>query len=193
MQIIDLTERVVLCSRDRHVSATLCESWRPRRRLRRPAEHLRIAEQLAADPLHGANRQQQSVCHARSQRGADRCLSHQLKRTEFYRGAGRARCPAERNRMTGTSDPIALGRESWSRLKDRERKSWDDWIAVGRALIIGRSEAMLKAGCNRPIGTGYVRAFGGWKRDRGLADITPQATYRALQVIECIKDRPHFP
>jgi len=48
-------------------------------------------------------------------------------------------------------DPIAEGRAAWQRLKSRERKSWDDWIAVACAIEIGKA-ASLKAAATLSMG-----------------------------------------
>jgi hypothetical protein len=58
------------------------------------------------------------------------------------------------------SGTIEAGRAAWQRIRDHGRKSWDDWLTVGRALIIGRTEAMQKARANRPIGSTYNRLIG---------------------------------
>jgi hypothetical protein len=85
-------------------------------------------------------------------------------------------------------DTISEGVAAWSRIRECSRKSFDDWIAVAQALAVGRSQAMQEARANRPIGTSYVRAFGSWKRDCGFSDISPQETYRGLQVLEHLSE-----
>jgi hypothetical protein len=71
--------------------------------------------------------------------------------------------------MSSCLDEIAEGRAGWSRLRQRERTSWQDWLAVGRALAIGRTFALKIAKTNRAVGTTYNRAMGQWLRDNGLA------------------------
>jgi hypothetical protein len=34
----------------------------------------------------------------------------------------------------------------------KESQSWDDWLAIGAFMVIGRNRAMLRAGTNEPIG-----------------------------------------
>ena len=41
-------------------------------------------------------------------------------------------------------------------------QSWDDWLAIGTFLNIGRNKAMLRAGTNEPIGARYIKAFSEW-------------------------------
>ena len=48
-------------------------------------------------------------------------------------------------------DPIAEGRNAWERLKSRERKSWNNWVAVARAIEIGKA-ASLKAAATLSMG-----------------------------------------
>lgn len=41
-------------------------------------------------------------------------------------------------------------------------QSWDDWLAIGTFLNIGRNKAMLRGGTNEPVGARYVKAFSEW-------------------------------
>jgi hypothetical protein len=43
-----------------------------------------------------------------------------------------------------------------------EGQQWEDWLAIGRLMQIGRNKAMMRAGCNEPIGARYNKAFGEW-------------------------------
>jgi hypothetical protein len=88
--------------------------------------------------------------------------------------------------MTDNHDMIAAGRAAWERLRQEGRRSWDDWVLVAKALAAGRSKAMQKAKCNKPVGTTYVRIFGAWLREHDLADMDNQARYRALVCLEHI-------
>jgi hypothetical protein len=91
--------------------------------------------------------------------------------------------------MTDSADDaVTAGRSAWERIHEHGRKCFEDWLQVAKALAVGRSQAMQEAKCNKPVGTGYVRVFSVWKRDRGFSDITPQETYRALQVLEHISE-----
>jgi hypothetical protein len=40
--------------------------------------------------------------------------------------------------------------------------TWNDWVTVGRALQIGRTEALREAHTNKPEGRGYAAAFSRW-------------------------------
>jgi hypothetical protein len=79
---------------------------------------------------------------------------------------------------------ITDGRAAWDRLKSREQATWQDWLAVGEALIVGRTRAMQTAKTNKPVGTTYVRAIGHWLRANGFDEISPQERYRAVLCVE---------
>ena len=81
-------------------------------------------------------------------------------------------------------DQIAEGREAWARIRGHERKDWLDWLAVGRALVIGRTEALKIAQTNRPVGSRYNRTIACWLHENGLADVCAQERYRILLIIE---------
>jgi hypothetical protein len=81
-------------------------------------------------------------------------------------------------------DAVVVGREAWARIKENSRRSWDDWLKVGKAVALGRAESMQKARCNRPIGTSYVRVFGAWLRDNGFSETTNQERYAILKILE---------
>jgi hypothetical protein len=68
-------------------------------------------------------------------------------------------------------DPVAAGREAWGRLKNAAGKAWADWVAVGEALLVGRQEAMVAAGTNKPSGKKYNVAFHHWIHDHDFGDI----------------------
>lgn len=87
--------------------------------------------------------------------------------------------------MSGSANPaIEAAAAAWQRLKRSERSTFDDWLIIGRALVIGRAETIKAAKTNRPIGTTYNRLMGQWLRNSGLDDINTQERYRLLLVIE---------
>jgi hypothetical protein len=86
--------------------------------------------------------------------------------------------------MTDSADHVAEGRAAWQRLRDHGRKSFDDWIAVARALAIGRTEALKSAETNKPVGSRYNRLMGIWLVDHGLDDVNNQERYRALLILQ---------
>jgi hypothetical protein len=46
---------------------------------------------------------------------------------------------------------------------------WLDWMYIAEGLEVGRLKAMRRAGTNRPIGSGYNKAFGEWLDPRPWA------------------------
>jgi hypothetical protein len=62
--------------------------------------------------------------------------------------------------------------------------TWDDWLAVGRAIAIGRTEALRIAKTNKPLGSDYNKAMRAWLHDNGLAGITAQERHSILNVLE---------
>jgi hypothetical protein len=63
-------------------------------------------------------------------------------------------------------DIVRIGQDAWSRLK--QSRTLADWIAVGRAHVIGRTEAMRNAHTNAPLGRAYNVEFGRWIKHFGF-------------------------
>lgn len=63
---------------------------------------------------------------------------------------------------------------------------WQDWIAIGRALVAGRDEAMRKAGTNAPQGPPYRRAYAAWLDAAGLdlSGINPPAKAALYELVD---------
>jgi hypothetical protein len=87
-----------------------------------------------------------------------------------------------------TEDVVTEGRNAWERIRQSERLSWDDWIKVGRALLIGRSECMKLAGVNKPKGGKYNYVANQWIVANGFADICAQERHRVVRIIEHLTD-----
>ncbi|WP_315806573.1 MULTISPECIES: hypothetical protein [unclassified Bradyrhizobium] len=80
---------------------------------------------------------------------------------------------------------IAAGREAWARLKDRSRATFDDWVAVGKALQAARRECMARAKCNSPFGSSYQRHhMRDWLRENSMSDLDHHERYGAIMVVE---------
>jgi hypothetical protein len=84
-----------------------------------------------------------------------------------------------------TLHAIEIGRQAWKRIK--EDSSYNDWMAVGEALDIGRSECMRLAFTNEPRGRAYNEAFSRWLGENGFADIDKGTRSR---LDEIMKNRP---
>ena len=87
------------------------------------------------------------------------------------------------------------GQAAWKRLQ--KCKSWSDWMAVGEALLAGRTVAMQAAETNRPEGKAYNQIFSQWIARYGLSEIDKSARAKLLYVMEHrgeIEDfRAHLP
>ncbi|SHN86396.1 hypothetical protein SAMN05444170_6669 [Bradyrhizobium erythrophlei] len=81
-------------------------------------------------------------------------------------------------------DAVAIGVAAWSRLRDHDRASWNDWLSVARALPVGRTAALKIAGTNQPVGSKYNAAMGAWLQEHGLADIVAQERYRLFLILQ---------
>ena len=56
-----------------------------------------------------------------------------------------------------TDETILRGQNAWARVRDDHAR--EDWIHVGAALVIGRTEAMCDAHVNEPVGHNYNTVF----------------------------------
>ena len=86
--------------------------------------------------------------------------------------------------MNDSADAVSVGVAAWERLRDHDRATWSDWLAVARALAIGRTAALKAAATNKCVGTRYNAAMGAWLRHNGLDGVTNQERYRALLILE---------
>lgn len=82
------------------------------------------------------------------------------------------------------SEVVSQGRAAWARLRAQERLTWDDWIAVGKALLVGRAICMKAAQVNLPKGGRYNHIAARWLADNGLNDISAQERHRICRIIE---------
>jgi hypothetical protein len=64
-------------------------------------------------------------------------------------------------------DKVRLGQEAMA----RRRRGWDDWVVIGEAIEVGRTEAMREANTNEPVGRRYERAMAKWLVDRSFKEI----------------------
>jgi len=60
-----------------------------------------------------------------------------------------------------TSDVVREGKAAWGRLKPGGGR-WEDWKAIGYALLEGRAIAMRYARARRVGGSGYRPALSSW-------------------------------
>ena len=64
---------------------------------------------------------------------------------------------------------IRSGQQAWERVK--KDATYNDWLAIGEALEIGRADAMADAKTNKPEGARYNKVFGEWLASYGFNDI----------------------
>jgi hypothetical protein len=63
--------------------------------------------------------------------------------------------------------PPERGRQAWKSLRSDE--TFEKWIAIGRAIEIGRNETMRAL--HRPAGAQWSRVFGAWLAENGFDEI----------------------
>lgn len=81
-------------------------------------------------------------------------------------------------------DDIAAARTAWARLRRAAKATWADWLAIGKALQIGRAECLRAAQTNKPVGTRYNRLMGEWLRANDLHEINGQERYSLALVMD---------
>jgi hypothetical protein len=86
--------------------------------------------------------------------------------------------------MTDQSAIISEGREAWERIKERTKATFEDWMRIGRALIVGRTECMAKAKVNSPFGPAYQKHMRAWLDSNGLGDLDTHERTNAVHMIE---------
>jgi hypothetical protein len=64
---------------------------------------------------------------------------------------------------------VERGRQAWKSLRSDE--TFEKWIAIGRAIEIGRNETMRALHTNRPFGAQWSRVFGAWLSENGFDEI----------------------
>jgi hypothetical protein len=84
----------------------------------------------------------------------------------------------------GDADTIQAGKAAWLRVKSQGKVLFEDWLAIGRALIIGRRECMARAKCNSPYGPAYQKHMRAWLESNGLADIDTHERTGAIYMAE---------
>jgi hypothetical protein len=79
---------------------------------------------------------------------------------------------------------ITRARQAADRLTSAH--AWNDWVAIGRALAIGKTEAMREAHTNKPEGRLYAAAFARWLSRVGLERVAGDKGTRShlLDLIE---------
>jgi hypothetical protein len=76
-----------------------------------------------------------------------------------------------------TTRIIRQGRDAWEAIN--KTQSFDGWLAIGKALLIGREFALRATGANAPMGRRYCLAFSQWSNGHGF---TMQKSVRSVAV-----------
>ena len=90
--------------------------------------------------------------------------------------------PSTRVVQDNPDEVVRHGQEAWGRLQGG--RSWEDWLAVGKAIQIGRHLAMVAANTNRPTGSRYDNLFGDWLRETRFDTLDKAARKRLLDCFE---------
>jgi hypothetical protein len=81
-----------------------------------------------------------------------------------------------------TDQIIRLGQEAWARV--RSDLNWQDWLAIGRAHVIGRARAEREAHVNEPKGQRYKEAFSEWMERFGFENLDSGDRSRLFYVMD---------
>jgi hypothetical protein len=92
---------------------------------------------------------------------------------------------ADTHPSVGRSNPdeiVRRGQEAWTRLQ--AGRSWEDWLAVGEAIQVGRHRAMVEADTNQPRGSRFNSIFGEWLQETGFSTLDKGDRKRLLDCLE---------
>jgi hypothetical protein len=92
--------------------------------------------------------------------------------------------PSSTTRLVMRETRVRRGQEAWQRHIQKGDATWDDWMAIGDALLIGRQDAMAAAKTNQPIGSRYNSKFGRWLARHHFDNIDKGDRRRLIEVIE---------
>ena len=77
------------------------------------------------------------------------------------------------------SEVVRLGQDAMA----RKRRAWEDWLAIAKALQIGRADVMRELHTNEPHGRRYEKAFGDWLVAHSFKEIDKGARSRLLDCL----------
>lgn len=84
-----------------------------------------------------------------------------------------------RKRAGGETDTLNTGKTCWSELKAEAGQTFDRWMAVGEALLIGRALVLRQAKTNSVKSQKYRDQYARWLAANDFADI-PDSTRSKL-------------
>jgi hypothetical protein len=85
--------------------------------------------------------------------------------------------------MIHPNEIIVAGQQAWLRVK-QARPQFDDWVAIGKCLAVGKACALKEAGTNRPYGPVYMKSMASWLATHGMNDIDVQERRGAIFLAE---------
>jgi hypothetical protein len=77
---------------------------------------------------------------------------------------------------------VERGRQAWKSLRIDE--TFEKWVAIGRAIGIGRNETMRAVHTNRPTGARWSSVFGSWLSENGFDEIDKGVRFRLQNCID---------
>jgi hypothetical protein len=77
---------------------------------------------------------------------------------------------------------IRRGIEAWEAIG--KTQSFDNWVTVGRALLVGRKTALAQSGANSPAGQLYSKAFCAWAEQYGFTAMKASTRSVAIELAE---------
>jgi hypothetical protein len=86
--------------------------------------------------------------------------------------------------VNSSDETIERAREAWQR--HRQGAAWDDWMLIGKALVLGRDVAMREAEAKRPGGRRYNAAMTNWMERHGFDNMDKSDRCRLM---ECMANR----
>jgi hypothetical protein len=80
---------------------------------------------------------------------------------------------------------IRRGRDAWDAINKSE--SFEGWLTIGKALLIGREAALRSTGANAPMGRRYCVAFSQWINAHGFTGMQKSVRSVAVELAENAK------
>lgn len=77
---------------------------------------------------------------------------------------------------------VRAGRDAWEKIAEVE--TFPNWLAIGKALLIGRNHAMKATGANAPMGQTYCKAFSEWVKQHGFSRMQKSTRSVAIELAE---------
>jgi hypothetical protein len=78
---------------------------------------------------------------------------------------------------------VRNGRDAWEAI-NKAQSSFEGWLAVGKALLIGREVALKSTGANAPMGRRYCLALSQWLAVQGFTGMQKSVRSVAIELAE---------